>query len=84
MIRNYKSNEARLKNADTLISMSDKFYWTPQILIFGYFVGLEELSNFDFLYFILIIILGFSFVYLGILMKFKGLDIYEEIYTSDN
>lgn len=83
MKREYKTKETKLKNADTLISMGDKFYWTPQILIFGYFINLEKLSNFDLLYFMLIIILGFIFVYLGVLMKFKGLDIYEEVYNSN-
>ncbi|MFT7860436.1 MAG: hypothetical protein ABXS93_05830 [Sulfurimonas sp.] len=79
----FKTKEAKLKQADSFLSLGEKFYWTPQILLLGYFFKLENISEFDFGLFFTVIILSFAFIYISLKMNIKGLSLYEEVY-SDN
>lgn len=74
-MKKLETNEAKIKEADSLMALADKFYWTPHIVFFGYFVRGND-SNFFF-----IIILAFMMFYIAIKHKEKALQIYDEIYN---
>jgi len=64
----YQTKEVKLKQADSFISMGDKFYWAPQILLLGYFFKLGDISEFDLKIFSVILIISGVFICLGIIL----------------
>lgn len=77
-----KTKEAKLKQADSFISLGEKFYWTPKILLFGYFFKLENISKFDLGLFFAVVMLSFVLIYISAKMNTKGLSLYEEVYNN--
>ena len=78
----YKTIKAKEKFADSLVALGDKFYWSPQISLFGYFFNLKNLSEFNFGIFMIVILISFLFLYIGVKMSQKGFEIYDEIELS--
>lgn len=79
----YKTKEAKLKQADSFISIGDKFYWSPQIALLGYFFQIENISEFDLLLFIILMFTSSIFILISSKMTNKGLEIYDEVYNGN-
>lgn len=81
-MRRYQSIEANIKEADTLISMGDKFYWTPNIMLFGYITSCHS-ENFNTSMTVYLIFIASFFMIIGVSLRNKGLNIYDEIYYKE-
>jgi len=78
----YKSKEANLKYAESLVSTGDKFYWLPHIMIFGYFFNLKNISEIESSIYIIIIVFVIS-ISIGLFLRIKGLKVYDYIYRQN-
>ncbi len=78
----FHTKEARLKQADSFISMGDKFFWTPLALSIVYIFKFENVHVFQLDLFYWFIFFSFIFLYIGVTLNSKGLLIYEEVHQS--
>jgi hypothetical protein len=78
-----KTKEAKLKQADSFISLGDKFYWSPQIALLLYLFKIDNISHFDLFLFLIFVIISSIFIFIGVKMSNKGFQIYDEVYNSN-
>jgi len=80
----YKTKKAILKQADSFISVGEKFFWAPQGLLIIYVFKLNDISKFNNELFFLFIFISYGFIYIGKKLIDKGLLIYEDVYKPEN
>ena len=78
----FHTKEARLKQADSFISMGDKFFWTPLALSIVYIFKFENVHVFQLDLFYWFIFFSFIFLYIGVKLNTEGLLVYEEVHKS--
>ncbi|DAB30065.1 MAG TPA: hypothetical protein CFH84_06220 [Sulfurimonas sp. UBA12504] len=72
-----KTKKAKLKLADSTLSVSEKLFLAPYLAVAGYVFNLDKLS------FLIAILLSFAIIGVAVKLRNDALNLYDEVYSEE-